>query len=103
MSYRLRKVTKRVGGKLKRYVNLATFNKECNTRSGNICHLVNLRCTKDGGGLATVRSNHPGDPGIFRRGAKPSGTWLLHFASCTVLKSHLDRRVTNSGQLGRRR
>lgn len=95
--YKLRPVTKRVGGKVKRYKNLATFNRECGTRRGNICHLVNLRCTKDGGGLATVRSNHPGDPGIFHRGAKPSGTWLLHFGDCDIMKRHLRYRVTDTG------
>jgi hypothetical protein len=100
MSYRHLPVTKRVGGKVKRYKNLASFNRECGARRGNICHLVNLRCTKDGGGLATVRSNYPGDPGIFHRGAKPSGTWLLHFADCGIMKSHLRKRVTHSGQLG---
>lgn len=100
MAYRHLPVSKRVGGKLKRYKNLASFNRECRGRSGNICHLVNLRCTKDGGGLATVRSNYPGDPGTFYRGAKPSGTWLLHFASCDLLKRHLRGFVSNRGQLG---
>lgn len=98
--YRHLSAQKRTGNKVKRYRNLAAFNTECSTRRGNICHLVNMRCTKDGGGLATVRSNHPGDPGIFHKGAKPSGTWLLHFMSCGVMKKHLDRRVTHKGQLG---
>lgn len=87
--YRLRKVTKRVNGKLRRYSNLAVFNRECSTRSlrGNICDVVNIRCLKDGGGLATVKTR----PGVLR--ARPAGTWLLHFASCSVLKRHLRGRT----------
>lgn len=92
--YRSRGITKRVGGKVKRYKNLASFRKECLGRSGNICHLKSIRCLRDGGGLATVRSNHPGDPGIFHRGAKPAGTWLLHFASCAIMKKTLRDKVS---------
>lgn len=94
---RLRPATKRVGGKVKRYKNLAAFNKECPSRgySGNRCTVTNVRCTKNGGGLATVRSDYPGgNERIYHRGAKPAGTWLLHFASCTVLKEHLRNRAS---------
>lgn len=102
------RITKReAGGKLRRYRNLASFNKECTKRStgGNNCVLTNLRCTRNGGGLATVKSErmHP----HYSRRARPAGTWLLHFADCSVMKGHLRGRVSyyKAGQLdgGRRR
>lgn len=49
-----RGITKRsvpsVGGRIKRYRNLAAFNSECTSRGyrGNSCELTNLRCTKNG-------------------------------------------------------
>lgn len=88
-----RGITKRsvpsVGGRIKRYRNLAAFNSECSSRGyrGNLCELTNLRCTKNGGGLATVKST----PGLIR--PRPAGTWLLHFASCSIMKNHLRKRV----------
>jgi hypothetical protein len=109
---RLRNITKRVGGKLRRYKNLASFNSECSTRgiggvTHNACTLTNLRCTKDGGGLATVQSVYPGPETRYARRGKPSGTWLLHFASCSIMKRHLRNRVrSRPGTLagaGRRR
>ncbi len=84
-------------GKRKRYKNLAAFNAECPSRGhgGNLCEVTNVRCTRDGGGLATVKSRYPyHDESIYRHGAKPAGTWLLHFASCGVMKQHLRGRVT---------
>ncbi len=80
---------KRVGSKVTRYKNLAAFNSECSSRGyrGNSCELTNLRCTKDGGGLATVKS----EAGLLK--PRPAGTWLLHFASCSVMKGHLRKRV----------
>ena len=57
--YRHLSATKRIGGKVKRYKNLAAFNSECgkrSTRSMASCTATNLRCTKDGGGLATVQT-----------------------------------------------
>jgi hypothetical protein len=88
--YRHRSATKRVGNKTRRYKNLRQFNSECSSRGRfrNFCTLTNLRCTKDGGGLATVKV----DSRMFPSGDKP-GTWLLHFASCSVMKSHLKKRV----------
>lgn len=86
-------------GKLKSYKNLAAFNTECGTRrsTGNLCEVTNVRCTRDGGGLATVRSRYPyTDEGIYSRHGKPSGTWLLHFASCAVMKDHLRNRATSA-------
>ncbi len=89
-----RGITKKVGGKIRRYRNLATFNRECTKRStsGNACVLTNLRCLKNGGGLATVKSErmHPN----YSRRARPAGTWLLHFADCSILKGHLRGRVS---------
>lgn len=99
----------RSSGKLKRYKNLAAFNAECGTRrssGGNRCEVTNVRCTKDGGGLATVKSRYPyADEGIYSRSGKPSGTWLLPFASCAVMKNHLRDRVTTAreGLLGSKR
>ncbi len=99
-------ITKReAGGKLRRYRNLASFNKECTKRgrSGNHCVLTNLRCTKNGGGLATVKSEHVHPR--YSRGQKPPGTWLLHFADCSVMKGHLRGRVSyyRAGQLDGKR
>lgn len=93
--YRHHGATKRVGGKVTRYKNLASFNKECPSRGykGNMCTVLNVRCTKDGGGLATVRSARLSEQ-FYRKGAKPTGTWLLHFNSCTVMKEHLRNRVS---------
>ena len=92
MSYRHLKVQKKVGGKLRRYTNLATFNKECGSRSykGNICTLTNIRKLKDGSGLATVKS----ESGPIK--GRQSGTWLLHFASHDVMKRHLKKRVATA-------
>jgi hypothetical protein len=76
-------------GKVRRYKNLAVFNQECPKRGsgGNLCWLDNLRCTKSGDeGLATVRTTK------FMSG-RSGGTWLLHFASCKVMKQHLRGRV----------
>ena len=90
MSYRHLPVTKRVGGKTKRYKNLAAFFAECRkfgTSAGNACMLTNMRCLKDGGGLATVKTI----AGPFRAG--PAGTWLLHFNSCEIMKDKLSGRV----------
>lgn len=99
---RLLPVTKRVGGKIKRYKNLASFNRECPSRSygGNFCTLVNVRCTKRGEGLATVRTDS-----MMKRASPPTGTWLLHFASCSVMKRHLQGRVNpvRAGMLKGRR
>ena len=88
--YRHHGATKRVNGKVRRYKNLRQFNKECGSRGRlrNFCTLTNLRCTKDGGGLATVHV----DNRMFPSGDKV-GTWLLHFASCSVMKGHLKKRV----------
>jgi len=95
-------VVKRISGsgKIRRYKNLATFNKECGKRStrGNLCLLTNIRCTKDGGGLATVRSTgawlYDGNQNIHTQyGKAKSGLWRLRFASCTVMKQHLKGRV----------
>jgi hypothetical protein len=103
--YRLRGITKREsGGRKRRYKNLASFNKECPKRgySGNLCTLTNVRCVKDGGGLATVKTTRFGSG----RSTKPPGTWLLHFASCKIMKSHLRGRAHPSRPemlLGRRR
>ncbi len=87
---RILPVTKRVGGKIKRYKNLAAFNKECPSRGygGNLCTVVNDRCTKRGEGLATVRTTS-----MMDRTSIPTGTWLLHFASCSVMKRHLQGRA----------
>jgi hypothetical protein len=97
MSYRHISAQKRSGGKVRRYRNLAVFNKECGKRSlgGNICTLTNIRRLKDGSGLATVKS----DTGVIR--GRKSGTWLLHFASHNVMKQHLKGRVdpARSGML----
>lgn len=98
--YRYLPATKRVGGKVKRYKNLAAFNSECGKRSLRsmaACTATNLRCTKDGGGLATVQTVYYGPryhPGAkMPRGSRPGGTWLLHFASCSIMKRHLKGRV----------
>lgn len=104
--YRHIQATKRLAnGKVKRYKNLAAFNKECPSRGfgGNICTVTNLRCTKDGGGLATVKSSTLQLHTV--RGQRPPGTWLLHFASCSVLKAHLRPRAgaSRSGLFGARR
>jgi hypothetical protein len=104
MAYRQRKIQKKVGGKIKRYKNLATFLKECPKRSiyGNICELTNIRKLADGSGLATVKSTTGiSDPTRYRRGARPAGTWLLHFASHDILKQKLKGRVdpVRSGML----
>jgi hypothetical protein len=96
MSYRQLKVQKRVKGKLRRYKNLATFNKECakSTRarihSGSVmCQLENVRKLRDGSGMATVRTVPLASGNDGKR-----GTWLLHFASHDVMKRHLKGRVS---------
>lgn len=86
------------------YKSLAVFNRECPKKgsSGNVCDLTNIRRLKNGEGLAVVRSTYPGgDENIQRRGGKPSGQWLLHFASFDVMKDHLRGRVdpVRSGML----
>jgi hypothetical protein len=94
--YKLRPVVKYSKKGRRKYKNLAAFNRECSKHGsgGNSCFLYNIRCLKDGGGLATVKTIYPGgDERIFHRGGKPSGTWRLHFASCKVMKAHLRGRV----------
>lgn len=96
MSYRKLKIQKRVGGKLRRYKNLATFNKECSTRGRThsesvICDLTNARKLRDGSGMATVRAIPLTSAGVRKR-----GTWLLHFADYGVMKRHLKNRITMS-------
>ena len=97
MSYRQLKIQKkfRKGGKLKRYKNLAAFNKECakSTRSrvhgeSMLCMLKNERKLKDGSGMATVDVR-----AMTNQGSRKSGTWLLHFASYDVMKRHIKGRV----------
>jgi hypothetical protein len=103
MSYRQLKIQKRVKGKLRRYKNLATFNKECakSTRSrvhsGSVlCMLDNVRTLRDGSGMATVRTV----PMVSGNDGK-RGTWLLHFASASVMKRHLKGRVDPVTKNGR--
>lgn len=97
MGYRHLPATKfMAGGKRRRYKNLATFNKECTKRSsrGNVCFLTNMRCLKDGGGLATVRSVGTSDRSKKSRYLdRPTGLWRLHFMSCSVMKRHLKGRT----------
>jgi hypothetical protein len=95
MSYRQLKIQKRVKGKLKRYKNLAAFNRECakSTRSrvhseSMLCMLENTRKLKDGSGLATVKVR-----ALTNQGTRKNGTWLLHFASHDVMQRHLKGRV----------
>lgn len=100
---RVQKKESRTGRK-RSYANLASFNRECPKRgsSGNVCELTNIRRMHDGGGLAVVRSTYPGgDENIQRRGGKPTGQWLLRFASFDVMKQHLKGRVdpVRSGML----
>ena len=106
MAYRDLSVTKRVHGKLKRYNSLRQFDAECSKRGGgNACTTVNLRCTKDGGGLATVKtisfkprlfdpSGRELHPSRVKSRYPDSGTWLLHFGSCQLLKKTLRERTT---------
>ncbi len=109
--YRSRGTVKITHGKGRRYSNLAAFNRECSKRGigANICELTNLRCLRDGGGLAVVKTRplYPDFKTIKRDSrTRAAGTWRLHFASCTLLKQHLRGRVseTRSGMLaGRRR
>lgn len=94
MSYRHLQVQKKVKGKIKRYRNLATFNKECSKRStmgeiAMLCSLTNARKLKDGSGMATVRVE-----GFRQNTDERRGTWLLHFASYDVMKRHLKGRVS---------
>ncbi len=99
MAYRHLQATKRVGGKVRRYKNLAAFSSECSTRgiqgvTSNRCVLKNLRCLRDGGGLATVESSYPyANVNTFSKKGKSSGTWLLHFADCGIMKQSLRNRV----------
>lgn len=98
--YRHLKVTKFVPGKrAKTYKNLASFNKECPSRGdgGMICFTTNVRCLRDGGGLATV--------GVTKyMGRGTAGRWRLHFADCGVMKRHLKKRTASTrGTLGRGR
>lgn len=76
------------GTKGKTYKNLREFNATCTKRGsrGGICTITNFRCTKDGGGLATVHEEKA------LRGGRDR-VWRLHFASCTVMRQHLDGRV----------
>jgi len=96
----MNRVTKRIGGKVKKYTNLATFNKECPSRGygGNLCTVTNIRCTKRGEGLATVKTDS-----FMSRPNRPPGTWLLHFASCTVMKNHLQNRAGYAAAIKDRR
>jgi hypothetical protein len=93
MSYRHLPVRKKTAKGTKRFRNLRVFNQECPKRSirGNICELTNIRKLRDGSGLATVKST----PGVV--GGKPAGTWVLHFASHSVMKGHLKNRVIETG------
>lgn len=90
-------VIKRVGGKVKRYKSLASFNSECPKRRfvrGNVCAVTKYRFTRRGSCLATVKSAYPGgDENIFHRGAKRAGTWVLHFQDCGIMRRHLQGRV----------
>ena len=96
----MNRVTKRVDGKIRKYTNLATFNKECPSRGygGNLCTVTNVRCTKSGGGLATVRTTS-----MQTRPNRPPGTWLLRFESCTVMKRHLQNRAGYAAAIKDRR
>lgn len=89
--YRHIKATKKVGVKTRKYTNLAVFNRECSVRGrlGSYCVVQNLRCLKDGGGLVSVKTTPIGSSGKWGK----SGTWLLHFNSCEVMKRHLRNRV----------
>lgn len=118
MAYRHLYATKRIGGKVKRYNSLRQFDAECSKRgSGNMCETVNVRCTKDGGGLATVKTvsfkprvfdpttgKHL-HPSRVKSRYPDSGTWLLHFGSCELLKKTLRERTTpaRAGLFGARR
>lgn len=111
MSYRQLKIQKRVKrtGKIRRYKNLATFNKEC-AKSANaairpsttmMCTLENARTLKDGSGLATVRvkpliAYWDEAKGKHKPPSLKQGTWLLHFASASVMKKHLKGRVAQA-------
>lgn len=101
MSYRQRKIQKKVNGRIKRYRNLRSFNEECPKRGmkGNICVLSNVRKLKDGSGMATVLSRPLVDPAKFKTSSKARGTWLLHFASYDVMKRHLKGRVDPESRL----
>jgi hypothetical protein len=93
MSYRHRGIVKFLPGKKgRRYRNLRQFYEECPARGvgGNLCEVTNLRKLKDGSGLATVKTR----PGVIR--SRAGGTWRLHFASYSILKQHLKKRVTES-------
>ena len=99
MAYRI-STTKRVGGKIKRYKNLAVFNKECSkrsTRSMTSCEVTNYRFTRKAGCLATVKTVYYGPryhPGAkLPRGAGQSGAWTLHFNDCGIMRRHLQGRV----------
>lgn len=113
MAYRQLKIQKRrANGKVRRYKNLASFNKECpkSTRSrvrsdSMLCSLENIRTLRDGSGLATVRVQPLvayWDPAKNTHRRNPNrGTWLLHFASASVMKRHLKGRVSPTSKNGR--
>jgi hypothetical protein len=105
MSYRQLRIQKKSKktGHIRRYKNLASFNKECGKRAGGVrpssmmCSLENVRQLKDGSGMATVKVrpmiSHYDDNAGKHREDRRTGTWLLHFASATVMKRHLKGRV----------
>jgi len=79
------------GGPKRTYRDLGVFNRVCNKGRSlygttTVCTLKNLRCMKNGEGLATILSDTD---------YKEPSTWRLHFASCDVMKDHLYGRVAD--------
>ena len=85
-------IVKYTGGRKKTYTNLKIFNSECSVRGGvygNACELKSVHVARNGSCVATVKSI----PVVGRSRAR--GTWRIRWASCSVMKNHLRRRVTD--------
>lgn len=87
-------------GRKRTYTSLAAFHKLCPSHGwgGGDCTLTNLRCLKDGGGLATVKvAAHPlarnVPPNIHTRYSRKLRVFRLHYASCNILRNDLVGRV----------
>ena len=91
--YRSTGIQKRMpNGKIVRYKNLATFHRECPTRSRGhnlVCDLQNVRQLTDGSGMASVKVTKG-----YGKDREARGVWRLHFADYGIMVRDLKKRMT---------